>query len=139
MNSPSWAQHYHLGLIPPNAPYSLPVHPTQIYSSIDALVLFLLLSAFYPLRRRDGEVLGLLMLTYPISRFVIEYLRNDEGVFFAGMTISLKTISASQLPWEGAFTGHGCRHFRNSSIVTRQRPVASESKTGLIEPQGTHR
>ena len=32
------------------------------------------------------------MLTYPISRFVIEYLRNDEGVFFAGMTIS-QTIS----------------------------------------------
>ena len=28
------------------------------------------------------------MLTYPISRFLIEYLRNDEGAFFAGMTIS---------------------------------------------------
>ena len=94
MNSPSWAQHYSLGLIPPDAPYSLPVHPTQIYSSIDAFVLFLLLTAYYPLRRRDGEVLGLLMLTYPISRFVIEYLRNDEGVFFAGMTIS-QTISVA--------------------------------------------
>ena len=28
------------------------------------------------------------MVTYPITRFLIEYLRNDEGVFFAGMTIS---------------------------------------------------
>jgi phosphatidylglycerol:prolipoprotein diacylglycerol transferase len=27
-------------------------------------------------------------VTYPITRFLIEYLRNDEGVFFAGLTIS---------------------------------------------------
>jgi phosphatidylglycerol:prolipoprotein diacylglycerol transferase len=32
------------------------------------------------------------MLAYPISRFLIEYLRNDEGAFFAGLTIS-QTIS----------------------------------------------
>jgi phosphatidylglycerol:prolipoprotein diacylglycerol transferase len=48
----------------------------------------MLLSAYYPLRRRDGEVIGLLMLTYPITRFLVELLRNDEGAFFAGMTIS---------------------------------------------------
>ena len=29
--------------------------------------------------------MGLLMVTYPITRFLIEYLRNDEGVFFAGL------------------------------------------------------
>ena len=28
------------------------------------------------------------MITYPITRFLVELLRNDEGVFFAGMTIS---------------------------------------------------
>jgi phosphatidylglycerol---prolipoprotein diacylglyceryl transferase len=28
------------------------------------------------------------VLTYPITRFLIEHLRNDEGAFFAGMTIS---------------------------------------------------
>ena len=28
------------------------------------------------------------MVTYPITRFLIEFLRNDEGVFFAGLTIS---------------------------------------------------
>ena len=52
------------------------------------LVLLALLSAYYPLRRRDGEVVGLLMLTYPITRFLIEQLRNDEASFFAGMTIA---------------------------------------------------
>ena len=32
--------------------------------------------------------MGLLLITYPITRFLVEYLRNDEGVFIAGMTIS---------------------------------------------------
>jgi phosphatidylglycerol:prolipoprotein diacylglycerol transferase len=86
--SPPWEMHEHFRLIAPEALWSLPVHPTQIYAAFDGLVLLLLLSAYYPLRRRDGEVMGLLMLTYPVTRILIEYLRNDEGIFFAGMTIS---------------------------------------------------
>lgn len=87
-HSPAWDHQVRLGMIPAHAAESLPVHPTQLYSAMDGLVLLLLLTAYYPLRRRDGEVMGLLMVTYPISRFVIEYLRNDEGAFFAGLTIS---------------------------------------------------
>ena len=55
---------------------------------VPGLILLGLLSAFYPLRRRDGEVMGLLMVSYPITRFLIERLRDDERVFFAGMTVS---------------------------------------------------
>ncbi|MFI5454093.1 MAG: prolipoprotein diacylglyceryl transferase [Isosphaerales bacterium] len=92
--SPPWDHHHAMGMIPEGAIQSLPIHPTQIYFAIDGLVLLLLLSAFFPLRRRDGEVMGLLMLAYPISRFLIEFLRNDEGAFFAGLTIS-QTISVA--------------------------------------------
>jgi phosphatidylglycerol---prolipoprotein diacylglyceryl transferase len=88
MPSPPWSHHRFLGMIPPDATQSLPVHPTQLYSALDGLILLLLLSAYFPLRRRDGEVMGLLMVSYPISRFLIEYLRNDEAAFFAGLTIS---------------------------------------------------
>jgi len=87
-HSPPWEHQFRSGLIPAQAVHSLPIHPTQLYSAVDALVLWLLLSAYYPLRRRDGEVMGLLMVTYPVTRFVIEYLRNDEGAFFAGLTIA---------------------------------------------------
>jgi phosphatidylglycerol:prolipoprotein diacylglycerol transferase len=90
--SPPWTAQVGAGLIGQSAGWSLPVHPTQLYSTLDALVLLFLLSAFYPLRRRDGEVMALLMITYPITRFLIEYLRNDEGVFLLGLTIS-QTIS----------------------------------------------
>lgn len=73
---------------PPLREASLPVHPTQLYSSIDGFLLMVLTLSYYPIRRRDGEVIALLMIALPITRFLIEFLRNDEGVFLAGMTIS---------------------------------------------------
>ncbi|OJW23918.1 MAG: prolipoprotein diacylglyceryl transferase [Planctomycetales bacterium 71-10] len=97
-----WTSQVRNGLIPPDAAFSLPLHPTQLYSAIDALVLLILLSAYFPMRRRDGEVIGVLMIAYPITRFLIEYVRNDEGIFFAGMTIS-QTISVGLLAAAGAY------------------------------------
>jgi prolipoprotein diacylglyceryltransferase len=32
--------------------------------------------------------MALLMVAYPVTRFLIEYLRNDEKVFLFGLTIS---------------------------------------------------
>jgi phosphatidylglycerol:prolipoprotein diacylglycerol transferase len=70
-------------------PRSAPMHPTQIYSSINALLLCLLLVAYYPLRRHDGEVFALLLTLYPITRFVLEIIRTDEmAVFGTQMSIS---------------------------------------------------
>ena len=86
--SSPWADQVRHGVLSPESAWSLPVHPTQLYSTLDGLLLLALLTAFYPLRRKDGEVMGLLMLTYPVTRFLIERLRNDEGAFFLGMTIS---------------------------------------------------
>jgi phosphatidylglycerol:prolipoprotein diacylglycerol transferase len=68
---------------------SLPVHPTQIYSSINAALLFMLLATYYPFRRRDGEVITLLLALYGVSRFLLEVIRADEGSFLhTGLTIS---------------------------------------------------
>lgn len=60
------------------APRSLPIHPTQAYSSINAFLLVWLLVAVSSLRPRDGTVIGLLLTLYPISRFLIEEIRTDE-------------------------------------------------------------
>ena len=87
-DSPPWNAELARGLIPPDAAHSLALHPTQLYSALDGLILLALLTAYYPLRRRDGEVMGLMMICYPITRFLVEQLRNDEGVFHAGMTVS---------------------------------------------------
>lgn len=68
---------------------SLPVHPTQIYSAIDAFLLFLVLWFYYPFRRHDGEVVALMLGLHAISRFILELIRTDEvGALGTPFTIS---------------------------------------------------
>jgi phosphatidylglycerol:prolipoprotein diacylglycerol transferase len=69
-------------------PRSLPLLPTQLLSALDGVVLFILLTAFYPFRRRAGEVVALLMLWYAVNRFFIEQLRMDNPPEWFGMTLS---------------------------------------------------
>jgi len=73
----------------PAPPRSLPVHPTQIYSSISAFALCLFLLAYHPFRRRDGVVFGLLVTIYPVIRILLEIIRTDEAPQFGtGLSIS---------------------------------------------------
>jgi phosphatidylglycerol:prolipoprotein diacylglycerol transferase len=67
---------------------SRPVHPTQLYSSFNAVLLCLLAIAYYPLRRRHGQVIALLLSIYALTRFLLEVIRTDEPGFLAGLTIS---------------------------------------------------
>ena len=68
---------------------SRPVHPSQIYSTLNALMICIFLLAYFPFQRRDGESLAWFMVLYPISRFLLEIIRNDErGIWGTGMTIS---------------------------------------------------
>jgi phosphatidylglycerol:prolipoprotein diacylglycerol transferase len=86
--SPPWLAEVAQNAIPEDATASLPLHPTQLYSALDGLVLLALLSAYYPLRRRDGEVAGLLLLAYPVARFVLDVFRDDERPLVLGLTIA---------------------------------------------------
>jgi phosphatidylglycerol:prolipoprotein diacylglycerol transferase len=68
---------------------SLPVYPTQIYSSLGALVIFFLLLAYDPFHRRDGELFALMVSVYAVHRFLIEILRTDEPpIFGTGLSIA---------------------------------------------------
>lgn len=70
-------------------PESLPVHPTQVYSSVNAALLFAVLWTYFPRRRRDGEVIALTLTLYPVARFLLEMIRIDESaVFHTGLSIS---------------------------------------------------
>jgi phosphatidylglycerol:prolipoprotein diacylglycerol transferase len=90
--SHAWARQLNAGLIAPGAPESLPVHPTQLYAAFAGFVVLGLLLAYFPRRRRPGEVMALLMILYALSRWPIEALRADERAVYAGMTSS-QTIS----------------------------------------------
>lgn len=57
---------------------ALGVHPAQVYGIVNALVLAALLCAVMRLRSREGQVFGVLLVLYPITRFVLEYIRDDN-------------------------------------------------------------
>ena len=63
--------------IGPVKPLTIGLHPTQIYSSVGEFIIFCMLLAFSPIKTRDGQVMNLLLLSYPCHRFLIEALRND--------------------------------------------------------------
>jgi phosphatidylglycerol---prolipoprotein diacylglyceryl transferase len=65
---------------------SLPVHPAQIYSTITALIVAFLMDALYWRRRRDGQVILMLLLIEPLSRWMIELLRVDNPYDMIGNT-----------------------------------------------------
>jgi phosphatidylglycerol---prolipoprotein diacylglyceryl transferase len=66
-----------------------PIHPTQVYSSVTALILALIVGFSYRVRRFDGQSFAWLLLLYGVARFIIEWIRQDEpGQFGTDLTIS---------------------------------------------------
>jgi prolipoprotein diacylglyceryltransferase len=59
------------------APRTLGLYPTQVFESISMILLMLLLLAYEPFRRREGQLMALVMIGYAIHRYLNEKLRND--------------------------------------------------------------
>jgi phosphatidylglycerol:prolipoprotein diacylglycerol transferase len=90
--------------IPSPLPRSRPLHPTQLYSALDAAILCLFLLAYDTFRRRDGELLALALTIYPINRFLMEFIRTDDpGVWGTwlklGQVFSLMFLAVAAGLW----------------------------------------
>lgn len=57
--------------------YTVPVHPSQLYSSFSGLVAFIALSFLYRKRKFEGEVFLWFIMYYSVSRFLLETTRID--------------------------------------------------------------
>lgn len=55
-----------------------PLRPGQLLGIANALLLAVLLTVFYRYRRREGRVFALMVILYPITRFVLESIRNPN-------------------------------------------------------------
>jgi phosphatidylglycerol:prolipoprotein diacylglycerol transferase len=65
------------------APQGIPLHPTQLYSSLS---LFGFLIVLRKKKSFQGELFGTYILCYAIGRFLLEFLRGDpRGVFLGGV------------------------------------------------------
>ncbi len=74
--------------LPAFTPWTIGLNPTQLYETISMVLLFLLLMAYYPFRRHDGEVMVLFMVGYAVHRFLDEILRADTDPVAFNMTLS---------------------------------------------------
>lgn len=76
-----------------NSPEGLPVHPTQIYEAACYVVTFLILIWLYygrdEGRKRPGVMFGVGLIGVFLTRFLIEFVKNEQVAFEEGMTLMM--------------------------------------------------
>jgi phosphatidylglycerol:prolipoprotein diacylglycerol transferase len=88
-HSVTWRVLVERGFLDATSTATMTLHPTQLYSSLNGLVLAALTAVYYRYRSGDGSVVALALMTYPVSRICVEILRGDEmGQLGTGLTIS---------------------------------------------------
>jgi len=65
-----------------------PIHPAQIYSLVNALLLCGILLILSRRRKFDGQIFAFMLILYGISRYFLESLRTDSPLEFGVLTIS---------------------------------------------------
>lgn len=72
--------------------FTAPSHPTQLYEALCYLLLFGLLLYLYWRRNaeeREGLIFGIFLIGIFLSRFFIEFIKNDQVAFEASMTLNM--------------------------------------------------
>jgi phosphatidylglycerol---prolipoprotein diacylglyceryl transferase len=77
-------------------PVDAPLHPTQLYESIAAFLIFFFLLWLHKRRRFNGQIILLFAILYGIARFSVEFLRDDPRGDILGLT-TLTGLSTSQI------------------------------------------
>jgi phosphatidylglycerol:prolipoprotein diacylglycerol transferase len=128
-DAPAHAWHVAAGWITPESLYSMPVHPTQIYASVAAMLTAGFLYAYWPRRRYDGQILALAMIMVGATRFFEELLRDDEGAVFPSIS-SWMTIA--QWVALGLITAGFALmyYFRRRATLYKFTPVQAAANSG---------
>lgn len=73
--------------------FSSPSHPTQIYEALCYLATFVLLMTLYlkkpAIKRREGLIFGIFFINIFFTRFLIEFIKNDQEAFEASMSLNM--------------------------------------------------
>ncbi len=71
---------------------SVACHPTQLYEALSYIAIFTVLFIFYRkmyMKVRDGFIFGVFMILLFSARFLIEFVKNDQVAFEAGMQFNM--------------------------------------------------
>lgn len=85
---------------------TLPSHPTQLYEAGVYFLLFALLMWMYWKRNeeeRPGLLFGIFMVVCFASRFLIEFVKNDQEAFEADMTLNMGQLLSIPFVLVGLF------------------------------------
>ncbi len=80
---PEIARRMHAGLP------GVPIHPTQVYMSLNSLLILGVLLLLYRNKRFHGRIISVYVLLYGVTRFFIEFVRGDaDRGFVLGSRLS---------------------------------------------------
>ncbi len=76
-------------------PLNIALHPTQLYESIGAFLLFFILLRIHARRRFKGQVFATYLMGYGLLRFANEFFRGDRvrGLLFEGQVSTHQLIA----------------------------------------------
>ena len=128
-------------LIPADALWTPPLHPTQLYSALDGFLIAALTFWYFSHRRRNGECFAVALMIYPVTRFVIEILRNDEGGQL-GTTLTIsQCVSIGLFVVNLGFMGWLSRQpaVREPIVVPESVPVEGPHQSGVSKTRAVAR
>jgi prolipoprotein diacylglyceryltransferase len=85
--------------------WSRPVQPVQALAIVNALMIAAILTIFFRMRTREGQVFALLLILYGIVRFIEESIRDDnphnllQGVLTHNQYTSIALLAAGIVFW----------------------------------------
>jgi phosphatidylglycerol:prolipoprotein diacylglycerol transferase len=148
--SPAFLEQRRIGLLPPEATHSLPVHPTQLYESLNGLILLGLVFLVRRYRKFSGEMFVAFTMGYAILRYFVETLRADEergniGPLSTSQFIGVATFLAGTalLAWlysRYRKNPHAMQLWTDGqALVQAAAPVASEPVKAKANPNAERR
>ena len=92
-----WAVIFRSPAAAPGTPLGVPLHPTQIYSSLVQFVLFAILLWLLHRAHHDGEILGAWLFLGGLSSFLLTFLRGDNALLWSGLLPLTQLIAAAMV------------------------------------------
>ena len=83
-------------------PYTVPIHPTQVYALIYSIIIFGLIAYFSLWKKtiKEGETIFIAVLSYGTLRFIEEFFRGDEAIELLGLHLA-HWVSLLCILWAG--------------------------------------
>ena len=119
--------------------WSTPVHPAQVYGVVSALLIAGLLLWFTRLRRREGQVFLLMIISYPVTRFLLESIRGDNPHDLLALRLTHNQYISIGMVALGLILWHGLRRLdaaagpwwsQRLAEMKAQKTIASRQRKG---------